>query len=167
MRGDPSSLFAFACFFPNVAQPVVSQLTDRIFDFLVRFRLLKPFTSEEMSVGEEIANARTAGELPSLMNPTGASGGGGGGGGSGGRGGAAGSAGRHREEAERRRRLALEALDQRLAAASNRGKRPQAGNKVPAPAPPSQRSEDAGPGSGKTEDDAAPAATGEQEKDQI
>lgn len=99
LRGDASETFAFAEFFPGPAKPLVAAVSDQIFNVLVAMRLCTPFSQSEVSA---------------------AAGGGGssGGGGyqhSGHRSAAPGSA---RAEAERRRALALKALDQRLHAAT-------------------------------------------------
>lgn len=121
LRGDASETFAFAEFFPGPAKPLVAAVSDQIFNVLVAMRLCTPFSQSEVS----------------------AAGGSGSGGGyqhSGHRSAAPGSA---RAEAERRRALALKALDQRLhAATSGRtggggGVANTAGRSVsPAPPPP-------------------------------
>ncbi len=98
LRGDPSDTFAFACFFPDVVQPPVAAVGNAVYHSLVALRLCTPFSAEDVDAGNEQATARGEGGLPSLLNP----------GGRGGRGGG------RREEAERRRALALRALDQRL-----------------------------------------------------
>lgn len=100
MKGDASDTFAFVAFFPDAAHPVLAPVCDGIYDALVRFKLCTPFSDEAIEAGNESAASRSDG-LPSIMN---------------GRGG-----GGRRAEAERRRALALKALDQRLnAAAANR-----------------------------------------------
>lgn len=102
LRGDASETFALAEFFPGPAKPLVAAVSDQVFNVLVAMRLCTPFSAAEVSAAA-------------------AGGAGGGGSGSGGfqqgghRGGAPGSA---RAEAERRRALALKALDQRLHAAT-------------------------------------------------
>lgn len=97
LRGDASETFAFAEFFPGPVKPLVAAVADQVFNVLVAMRLCTPFSAAEVSAA---------------------------GGGSGGayhnhhgnhRGAAPGSA---RAEAERRRALALKALDQRLHAAT-------------------------------------------------
>ena len=118
LRGDPSTLFSFASFFPEVTQPYISQVSDPMYSVFTGIGLLRPFTMEETSAGDDLAHARNAGELPSIANPRGTVG--------------EMPNSRQREEAERRRRLALEALDQRLAAASQRGK-PQPKGRVSVP----------------------------------
>ena len=72
-----------------------------------------PFSAEEVETSNVQATARGEGGLPSLLNQEGRRGGSG-----------------KREEAERRRALALKALDQRLHAAT-------ANKQPPAAAPPS------------------------------
>ena len=133
LRGDPSTLFSFASFFPDVAQPYISQLSDPMYSLLTGLGILKPFTMEETSAGNDLAHARNAGELPSIANPRGTVG--------------EMPNSRQREEAERRRRLALEALDQRLAAASQRGK-PQSKGRGISPMPPAN----AAPGTSATKE---------------
>ncbi|KAI5287132.1 hypothetical protein KEM54_006215 [Ascosphaera aggregata] len=99
IKGDASDIFAFACFFPDVAQPFISSVTDKIYDAFVRMKIIKPWSEELIASSNEQAVARGQAGLPSLLNS------------------AAGRS-RKREEAERRRALALKALDQRLQAAS-------------------------------------------------
>lgn len=99
LRGDASETFAFAEFFPAPAKPLVAAVADQVFHVLVAMRLCVPFSAAEVS-------AASAG---------GGTNGGGSGGYHGHRSGAPGSA---RAEAERRRALALKALDQRLHAAT-------------------------------------------------
>ncbi|KAI1930485.1 hypothetical protein LOZ66_002592 [Ophidiomyces ophidiicola] len=103
IKGDASETFAFACFFPDVIQLPISFAADRIYSLFVALRICVPFSAEDIASGNEQAIARGEAGLPSLFNST----------------------GRQeirsmakREEAERRRALALKALDQRLQAAS-------------------------------------------------
>jgi hypothetical protein len=112
MKGDASDTFAFGAFFPDAVHPYLSPACDNIYATLVQLKLCTPFSEEAIEAGNENAASRSEGGLPSLMN--GRSGGG------------------RRAEAERRRALALKALDQRLnAAAAGRGggssSNPQAG----------------------------------------
>ena len=100
IRGDASETFAFAYFWPDVVHAPIAALSDAIFNVLVTLKLCTPFSAEEVESSNQQASARGDG-LPSLMNPTGRRGG-----------------QSKREEAERRRALALKALDQRLQAAS-------------------------------------------------
>ena len=100
MKGDASDTFAFIAFFPDAAHPVLTPICDGVYNTLVQLRLCTPFSEEAIEAGNENASARSEG-LPSIMNGRGGSG--------------------RRAEAERRRALALKALDQRLnAAAANR-----------------------------------------------
>lgn len=99
-RGDPSETFAFATFFPNVIQPYVAILSNGIHNLACQAKIIRPFTSEAIDFGNEQAAART-GELPVVSGQA--------------------RAARllsKQDEAERRRQLALKALDERLNAAS-------------------------------------------------
>lgn len=106
IRGDPSETFAFAGFFPDPLSTPIAAVADRIYHVLVAVKICTPFSAEDVEMGNVNAMAREEAGLPSLNGPTG------------GRSGVRG--GGKREEAERRRALALKALDQRLHAASNR-----------------------------------------------
>ncbi|KAI3394804.1 hypothetical protein diail_2206 [Diaporthe ilicicola] len=117
LRGDASETFAFAEFFPAPAKPLVAALSDQIFNVLVALRLCTPFSQAEVSA----AAGGSGGYHPYSHRNA-----------------APGSA---RAEAERRRALALRALDQKLHAATRGG----AGNATagaagrsvsPAPPPP-------------------------------
>ncbi|KAF2470671.1 DUF1751-domain-containing protein [Lindgomyces ingoldianus] len=112
IRGDASDTFAFAYFFPEPIHTPMAKLSDQVYNTLIALKVCTPFSAEDIDAGNEQASARAEGGLPSIMNPSGR----------GGRGGAT------RAEAERRRALALKALDQRLHAAASRG--------PSAPAPP-------------------------------
>lgn len=114
IKGDASDTFAFAHFFPEPIQAPIGQVADQVYNTLVALRVCTPFSAEDIDAGNEQASARAEGGLPSIMNPNGR----------GGKGGAT------RAEAERRRALALKALDQRLHAAASRTAAPAA----PAPA---------------------------------
>lgn len=104
LKGDASDTFSFAAFWPDVVQPPVAALSDVVYNLLITLRLCTPFSAADVDAGNEQANAREGGrELPSLLQS--------------GKSGA-------RGEAERRRQLALRALDQRLNAAQHT--RPQA-----------------------------------------
>ncbi|KAL5119013.1 hypothetical protein ACEQ8H_003142 [Pleosporales sp. CAS-2024a] len=104
-KGDASDTFAFAHFFPEPIHTPLAAMSDGVFNALVALRLCSPFSEQDIDAGNEQASARAEGGLPSIMNPNSR----------GGRGGAT------RAEAERRRALALKALDQRLHAAAARG----------------------------------------------
>lgn len=100
MKGDPSETFAFVSFFPDFVHPVLAPVCDATYDVLVQLKLCTPFSDSAIETATENAVSRSEGGLPSLMNQGGAGGGG------------------KRAEAERRRALALKALDQRLNAAA-------------------------------------------------
>lgn len=107
IKGDASETFTFASFFPDAIQPPIAFVADKIYAALVAVGICTPFSAEDIASSNEHALARGQAGLPSLLNN------GRGGGGFRGMG--------KREEAERRRALALKALDQRLqAAAANR-----------------------------------------------
>ncbi|KAF2728571.1 cytochrome c oxidase subunit I [Polyplosphaeria fusca] len=105
IRGDASDTFAFAHFFPEPIQTPVGTIADQLYNTMVSLKVCTPFSAEDIDAGNEQASARAEGGLPSIMNPNSR----------GGKGGAT------RAEAERRRALALKALDQRLHAAAGRG----------------------------------------------
>jgi membrane associated rhomboid family serine protease len=123
IKGDASDTFAFAYFFPEPIHTPISKVADQIYNALVALRVCTPFSAEDIDVGNEQATARAEGGLPLSI--------------------AARGSGR-REEAERRRALALKALDQRLHAAT--GKPPAAASiitiPVPTVAPESSESQD-------------------------
>jgi membrane associated rhomboid family serine protease len=88
LRGDASETFAFAEFFPAPAKPYVAAFADQIFEAFVAMRVCTPFSQADMSA------ARGESYLQR------------------------GTPGSARAEAERRRAIALRALDQRLHAAT-------------------------------------------------
>lgn len=88
LRGDASETFAFAEFFPGPVKPLIAAVANQIFDVLVVMRLCTPFSPADTSA----ARGETF-----LQR---------------------GTPGSARAEAERRRAIALKALDQRLHAAS-------------------------------------------------
>lgn len=96
MKGDASDTFAFVAFFPDAIHPILAPICDGVYSILVQLRLCTPFSDEAIGVGNENAASRSEAGLPSIMNSKGGGGGG------------------RRAEAERRRALALKALDQRL-----------------------------------------------------
>ncbi|PLB50204.1 putative rhomboid family protein [Aspergillus steynii IBT 23096] len=102
IKGDASETFAFACLFPDVIQPPIAFVSDQVYILLVTLKICTPFSEEDIASGNQQVLARGEAGLPSLLNNQ--------------RGGARGLA--KREEAERRRALALKALDQRLQAAA-------------------------------------------------
>jgi membrane associated rhomboid family serine protease len=101
VKGDASDTFAFAYFFPEPLHTPLAAVCDRAYDLLVTLRICTPFSAADIESGNAHASARSEGGLPNIMNP---------------RGGRGWQGGR-REEAERRRALALRALDQKLSAA--------------------------------------------------
>lgn len=110
VKGDASETFAFAYFWPDVVQPPIALVADRVYNTLVAIHVLTPFSAEDVETSNVQATARGEGGLPSLLNQGGRRAGGGG----------------KREEAERRRALALKALDQRLQAAITNKQQPAA-----------------------------------------
>ena len=88
LRGDASETFAFAEFFPGPVKPAVAAVSNQIFDLLVAIKVCTPFNASEFSSGRANSTSQRRG-------PGGA-----------------------RAEAERRRAIALKALDQRLNAAT-------------------------------------------------
>jgi membrane associated rhomboid family serine protease len=116
VRGDASDTFAFAYFFPDPLHAPVAAVADRVYDALVALRVCTPFSDEDVDVGNEQASARAegGGALPLTAAA------------------AARGSGR-REEAERRRALALKALDQRLHAATAKPPTGAAIMTIPAP----------------------------------
>ncbi|KAL8949198.1 MAG: hypothetical protein Q9222_004675 [Ikaeria aurantiellina] len=105
LRGDASETFAFASFWPDVVQPPVAAVADGIYNAFVALRVCTPFSVEDVEIGNQQATARGEEGLPNLLNH---------------------GESRHsrskQEDAERRRALALKALDQRLHAASANSK---------------------------------------------
>ncbi|KXT03904.1 hypothetical protein AC578_9278 [Pseudocercospora eumusae] len=97
MKGDASDTFAFVAFFPDAIHPFLAPVCDVVYSTLVQLRLCTPFSDEAIEAGNESAASRSEGGLPSIMD---------------------GRGGGRRAEAERRRALALKALDQRLNAAA-------------------------------------------------
>ncbi|KAK9390524.1 eukaryotic integral membrane protein-domain-containing protein [Lipomyces mesembrius] len=88
-RGDASDTFSMANFFPDAVAPAVSYLADRIFAALVKLHICVPFSQEDV----EASNLRNGQFRQRAVAPL---------------------PGSVRAEAERRRALALQALDQRL-----------------------------------------------------
>jgi membrane associated rhomboid family serine protease len=102
LKGDASETFAFATFFPNVVQPPIAAFCNQVYILLCNLKLCTPFSDEEIASGNEQAAARGEAGLPSFNKARGARG------------------ISKREEADRRRALALKALDERLNAAAAR-----------------------------------------------
>ncbi|CAG8190237.1 unnamed protein product [Penicillium olsonii] len=100
IKGDASETFAFACLFPDIMQPPIAFVADQVYTLLVAVKILQPFSEDDIASGNEQVLARGEAGLPTLLNSRGSRGAG------------------KREEAERRRAVALKALDRRLQAAS-------------------------------------------------
>ncbi|KAA8565301.1 hypothetical protein EYC84_011023 [Monilinia fructicola] len=90
LRGDASETFAFAEFFPAPLKPIISSFSTSIFNMLVALKICTPFSASDIS-----ASRGDSSFTHQRSTPGGA-----------------------RAEAERRRALALKALDQRLHAAT-------------------------------------------------
>lgn len=88
LRGDSSETFAFAEFFPAPAKPIVAAFTDQVFNILVAVRICTPFAHGDTRLSHGDAVLQR------------------------------GTPGSARAEAERRRAIALKALDQRLQTAT-------------------------------------------------
>lgn len=95
LRGDASETFAFAEFFPGPAKPFVAAISEQIFSLLVAVRLCTPFSAADFSAAARGPGGDSGSGFLQRGVP-----------------------GSARAEAERRRALALKALDQRLHAAT-------------------------------------------------
>lgn len=119
LKGDASDIFAFACFFPDAMQPAIAFATDKLYAVFVGLRVLTPFSEQAISSSNEQVVARGHVGLPTLLRNADRRSG-------------------RTEEAERRRALAVKALNQRLerAAAERAAKRnaDAASSSAPAPA---------------------------------
>ncbi|KAF8930380.1 hypothetical protein BGZ58_008276 [Dissophora ornata] len=93
IRGDRSESFSFASFFPEIVQPPVKALSNMCFGILVKLHICSP-TGYGGSFQYDLENPQMAGMGHTFTQP-----------------------GSLRAEAERRRALALKALDMRLHAA--------------------------------------------------
>ncbi|KAL2828980.1 eukaryotic integral membrane protein-domain-containing protein [Aspergillus cavernicola] len=100
IKGDASETFAFRCLFPDAIQPPIGFVSDMIYSALVSLKICTPFSADEIASGNQQALARGEAGLPSLLSSHRGE-----------------RSMAKREEAERRRALALKALDQRLQAA--------------------------------------------------
>ena len=98
IRGDASETFAFAYFWPDVLQPPIAAVADSVYKTLLALHVCSPFSAEDVESSNEQATARGEGSLPNILNSSRRTG--------------------KRDEAERRRALALKALDERLNAAT-------------------------------------------------
>ncbi|KAK5086501.1 hypothetical protein LTR05_003669 [Lithohypha guttulata] len=120
-KGDASETFAFATFFPNVIQPFVSIFCDYIYNLACQLKIISPFSDEAIASSNEQATAREGG-LPVAINQNRVA-----------------KLASKQEEVERRRQLALKALDERLRnPASSHDPTPDSTSTVPA-APPSEQ----------------------------
>ncbi|EPS45028.1 hypothetical protein H072_1032 [Dactylellina haptotyla CBS 200.50] len=108
LRGDASETFAFAHFFPDSLYPFISPITNTIYGLAVAVKLCIPFTDEDVQAGNSrvAASSANAGGFAGILGPPG------------------GRLSAARQEAERRRALALKVLDQRLHAATTMAGRP-------------------------------------------
>jgi hypothetical protein len=88
LRGDASETFAFAEFFPQPIKPLIAGISDQIYTVLVSLKICTPFSAADVSASRGETIVQR------------------------------GTPGTARAEAERRRALALKALDQRLHAAT-------------------------------------------------
>lgn len=98
LRGDASETFAFAEFFPGPLKPLLASFSDAVFNTLVAIKICTPFSAADVSASR--------GESSFIQQR--------------------GTPGGARAEAERRRALALKALDQRLHAATAKNVSPPA-----------------------------------------
>ncbi|OQO08404.1 hypothetical protein B0A48_06274 [Cryoendolithus antarcticus] len=97
MRGDPSETFAFVSFFPEIVHPFLAPVCNAVYDLLVQLKLIRPFPEFDVESVSASAATRSASGLPQTTSASGD--------------------GARTMEAERRRALALRALDERLNAA--------------------------------------------------
>ncbi|KAJ4307003.1 hypothetical protein N0V88_000377 [Collariella sp. IMI 366227] len=110
LRGDASETFAIAEFFPGPVRPLIASISEQVFGVLVAMRLCVPFSQADVSAAR--------GDHHHTFSHRG-------------------GPGSARAEAERRRALALRALDQRLhAATANAATRAQSAPVPPAVVPP-------------------------------
>lgn len=94
LRGDASETFAFATFFPDKMQPPIVAVCDKIYDAMCRLRIIKPFSVEAVASSHHRISLGSEGRLPVSVKES--------------------RIATKRDEAERRRALALKALDERL-----------------------------------------------------
>ncbi|KAG0312647.1 hypothetical protein BGZ99_009354 [Dissophora globulifera] len=94
VRGDRSETFSFASFFPEAAQPPVKALSNVVFGIFVSLRILSP-VGFGANFERDLENPQMPGMVLPMAQPASL-----------------------RAEAERRRALALKALDMRLHAAA-------------------------------------------------
>ncbi|KAF9082908.1 hypothetical protein BGX23_011964 [Mortierella sp. AD031] len=148
VRGDRSETFAFASFFPEAAQPPVKVVSNLVFGILVRLHICSP-----LGFGATFQNDLENPQMPGMVLPLS-------------------QPASLRAEAERRRALALKALDMRLhAAAGNSASLPGLSQKTflgPTPSannpitfPPSSTVSSSGGPAGGSSTASAPADEGE------
>lgn len=99
LRGDASETFAFATFFPDRLQPPIVVVCDKIYEAMCRLKLIKPFSVEAVAATHDRTLLGGDGRLPTSINES--------------------RIASKRDEAERRRALALKALDERLGRAAS------------------------------------------------
>ncbi|KAF3910542.1 hypothetical protein ABW21_db0201151 [Orbilia brochopaga] len=104
LRGDASETFAFAHFFPDSLYPIVSPISNTIYSVCVALRLCTPFSDDDIQAGNSRAAQQqqyvgSVGGLAGVLGPPG------------------GRISTARQEAERRRALALK--EERDAAGRN------------------------------------------------
>lgn len=103
IRGDASETFAFAYFWPDFVQPPIAAFAGRIYKALTALRICTPFAAQDIESSNDPFTALGESGRRTMLSPEGRREG-------------------RKEEAERRRALALKALDQRLSAATAKHK---------------------------------------------
>lgn len=99
IRGDASETFAFAYFWPDLIQPPIAAFAGRIYKVLIALRICTPFAVQDIESINEPSTSLGESSHHTMLSPESRQEG-------------------RKEEAERRRALALKALDQRLSAAT-------------------------------------------------
>lgn len=99
IRGDTSDTFAFAYFWPDFVQPPIAAFASRIYKVLIALRICTPFAAQDIESSNDPFTALGENCHHTTLSPEGRREG-------------------RKDEAERRRALALKALDQRLSAAT-------------------------------------------------
>lgn len=61
VKGDASETFAFAYFWPDVVQPPIALVADRVYNTLVAIHVLTPFSAEDVETSNVQATARGEG----------------------------------------------------------------------------------------------------------
>ncbi|KAI5800019.1 eukaryotic integral membrane protein-domain-containing protein [Geopyxis carbonaria] len=103
LKGDASETFAIAYFFPDPLNRPVAIFSNAVYNILLTLKICTPFSAAEVTTSNSQAQLRDQSTLFGTTAP-----------------GNSGRAVSARAEAERRRELALKALDQRLYAAANK-----------------------------------------------